>query len=85
MIESYRSYVIRVRRHTDDDAVRLDVEDLLGGRRAAVSGDEARVLAERLDSMIASGGDPRPVRPSATVPADTTPARQKIRGPASSP
>jgi hypothetical protein len=61
MVESYRSYVIRVRRHADQAAVRLDVEDLLGGRRVAVTGDEARLLAERLGSMIANGGDPRPI------------------------
>jgi hypothetical protein len=100
MIESYRSYVIRVRRHTDDGAVRLDVEDLLGGRRVAVTGDEARVLAERLGSMIANGGSPRTVRPSGTVRADDSPAappaerdstvspsglRPRIRRPASSP
>lgn len=55
MIESYRSYVIRVRRHTDDETVRLDVEDLLGGRRVALTGDEARVLAERLRLMVLTG------------------------------
>jgi hypothetical protein len=101
MIESYRSYVIRVRRHTVDDAVRLDVEDLLGGQRVAVSGNEARVLAERLGSMIANGGNPRPVRPRGSVRADDSPAappaaerdslggpsgsRPRIRRPASSP
>ena len=56
MIESYRSYVIRVRHRATDAAVRLDVEDLLGGRRVAVMGDEARLLAERLRSLIATGG-----------------------------
>ena len=55
MLESYRSYVIRVRRRATDAAVRLDVEDLLGGRRVAVMGDEARLLAERLRSMVANG------------------------------
>jgi hypothetical protein len=74
MIESYRSYVIRVRRHADDDAVRLDVEDLLGGGRVAVTGDEARVLAEHLGAMIANGVNPRPVRPSGTVGTDESPA-----------
>lgn len=55
MIEPYRSYVIRVRRRATDTAVRLDVEDLLGGQRVAVVGDEARVLADRLRAMVASG------------------------------
>ena len=65
MLESYRSYVIRVRRRATDAAVRLDVEDLLGGRRVAVMGDEARLLAERLRSMIANDD----VQPG-TRPAD---------------
>ena len=55
MIESYRSYVIRVRRHSPDSGVRLDLEDLLGGRRVAVTGEEANILAERLQAMIATG------------------------------
>ena len=60
MAAAYRSYVIRVRRLTDGrDAVRLDVEDLIGGGHAAIVGDEARTLAERLLSMVAgAGGDP---------------------------
>ena len=55
MIESYRSYVVRVRRRQSDSAIRLDLEDLLGGRRVAVTGDEARILADQLRSMIATG------------------------------
>jgi hypothetical protein len=60
MAATYRSYVIRVRRLADGrDAVRLDVEDLIGGGHAAIVGDEARTLAERLLSMVAgAGGDP---------------------------
>jgi hypothetical protein len=56
MDASYRSYVIRVRRPLDGrGTVRLDLEDLLGGRHAALLGDEARVLAERLVAMLARG------------------------------
>jgi hypothetical protein len=63
MAATYRSYVIRVRRPVDGgDAVRLDVEDLLGGGHVAVVGDEARSLADRLHTMIAGTPDVRPLR-----------------------
>jgi hypothetical protein len=56
VVETYRSYVIRIRRRHDlPDAVRLDVEDLLGGGRAAINGEEARSLADRLTEMVADG------------------------------
>jgi hypothetical protein len=54
MIESYRSYVIRVRQHAVDAPIRLDLEDLLGGRHVAIVGDAARSLAEQLRSMLAT-------------------------------
>jgi hypothetical protein len=53
MAETYRSYVVRVRRPAMDvEAVQIDVEDLIGGRRVAVNGDEARALADRLRSLV---------------------------------
>lgn len=68
MIESYRSYVIRVRRRATDQTVRLDLEDLLGGRRVAVVGDEAQLLAERLRLMIASGDVQPEAQPEGQLP-----------------
>jgi hypothetical protein len=54
--EGYRSYVIRVRRRGpagDAEAVvRIDVEDLLGGARAAFHGPHARALADSLASLV---------------------------------
>jgi hypothetical protein len=72
MIEPYRSYVIRVRRPADGrDPVRLDLEDLIGGRRVALLGDEARSLAERLQSMLGDAAEPRPpARPGGPRPDD---------------
>lgn len=53
MDETYRSYVIRVRRRADaDEAVQIDVEDLIGGGRMGINGDEARWLAELLRSVV---------------------------------
>ena len=61
MVPSYCSYVIRVRRPTGGrDAVRLDLEDLLGGGHVVVVGDEARTLADRLLSMLDIAPAPGP-------------------------
>jgi hypothetical protein len=49
----YRSYVIRVRAREDEsDAVRVDVEDLQNGDRAALTGAPARDYAEELDRLV---------------------------------
>jgi hypothetical protein len=57
--DRYRSYVIRVRRRpgTGDGPephTRLDVEDLLEGGTATVSGDSARSLANSLERLVDS-------------------------------
>lgn len=53
MVETYRSYVVRVRRRADAaEAVQIDVEDLIGGGRTGMNGDEARWLAELLRSLV---------------------------------
>lgn len=63
MEDAYRSYVIRVKRRLEHpEAVHLELEDLNGGRRTALSGVEARTLADRLVAMlrepgVAPGGD----------------------------
>ncbi len=64
--DGYRSYVIRVRRRvgtTDGQgpSTRLDVEDLLEGGTASVSGDTASSLASSLERMVEAG---RPVPPA---------------------
>jgi len=59
----YRSYVIRVRRRlAGGDGVRttLDVEDLLGGARATVSGEPASALAQRLQRLVEKDAPRRP-------------------------
>ena len=66
--DEYRSYVIRVRRRTGDGpdpsadpTTRLDVEDLLEGGTATVSGEPARSLADRLERLVDGGRrEPRP-------------------------
>jgi hypothetical protein len=66
MTEAYRSYVIRIRRRTDlHAAVRLELEDLVGGGRAACSGPDAEQLADQLVALLrppaaASAVDPAP-------------------------
>ena len=71
MVETYRSYVIRVRRRNDlGDSVHLDVEDLFGGRRVALNGDAARTLADRLTDMVASADEPAP---GEAIPPDDVP------------
>ena len=53
MVDTYRSYVVRVRRRQDPGTlVRLDVEDLLHGGRGALSGDRARQLADGLELLV---------------------------------
>ena len=53
MTDAYRSYVIRVRRRLDPPkGIQVELEDLLGGGRAAISGAEGYALAERLRSLI---------------------------------
>ncbi|HUQ44733.1 MAG TPA: hypothetical protein VM451_10045 [Candidatus Limnocylindria bacterium] len=73
MTDAYRSYMIRVRRRIEPPtAVRLELEDLLGGVKAAVSGPEAEHLADRLLALLhrpvaAASPDPRSARrPDAT-------------------
>lgn len=63
MAGCYRSYVVRIRRPLEGDAgIRLDLEDLLGGRQVAVTGDEARLLANRLDAIVDAPRDGAGVR-----------------------
>jgi hypothetical protein len=58
--EPYRSYVVRVHRPAGRlPVVRLDVEDLQGGRRVAVHGAVARRVAQLLVRML-SAGSPDP-------------------------
>jgi hypothetical protein len=55
--DDYRSYVVRVRRSgRASRAVRLEVEDLLGGRRAAVTGSPAEVIGDRLEEIVRPQG-----------------------------
>lgn len=61
--DRYRSYVIRVRRRlgpSTNNQTRLDVEDLLRGGRATVSGDPAASLAESLERLVESGESGQP-------------------------
>lgn len=56
----YRSYVIRVRRRLDPGAerqasTRLDLEDLLDGGTATLSGETASSLAESLERLVDAG------------------------------
>ena len=71
MVATYRSYVIRVRRPSDEaHALQLDVEDLIDGGHASLRGLEAHGLAESLRALIRSGADsPTPVS-SAPVGVD---------------
>jgi hypothetical protein len=57
--ERYRSYVVRVRCRDDTpDGVRADIEDILDGRRSALSGAAAQALADRLAAAVAKTPDP---------------------------
>jgi hypothetical protein len=70
---TYRSFIVRVRRRDDSDAdaaVRLDVEDLLGGQRRSLTGEVARVLANDLEASVASSPEIPDTRPP-TVPASS--------------
>lgn len=69
--DAYRSYVIRVRRRAPRDAAsagrpgptRLDIEDLLGGSTATVSGEAATVFADSLERLVETGRQaPPPAR-----------------------
>lgn len=78
MAETYRSYVVRVRRPAlAAEAVQIDVEDLIGGERVAVNGDEARSLAERLKDLVVNAGNtadrPEPERPDRPEVASADP------------
>ena len=71
--DDYRSYVIRVRRRGPDGSdpgadttTRLDVEDLLAGGTATVSGEPARSFADSLERLVDAGRQDVPV-PSAPV------------------
>jgi hypothetical protein len=64
--DAYRSYVIRIRRQAvPGDSIRLELEDLVDGHRAALNGDEARALSDRLLAVF----DPRSAqrRPGASA------------------
>jgi hypothetical protein len=70
--DRYRSYVIRVRRRgsAGPGPTRLDVEDLLEGGRASVSGDPAASLADSLERLVgpdagsgSASGNPAPATP----------------------
>ncbi|MEO5704584.1 MAG: hypothetical protein ABIZ52_09085 [Candidatus Limnocylindrales bacterium] len=61
--DAYRSYVVRVRRRFKDPApdghdsvaefaTRLDVEDLLGGSTATISGATADAFADSLERLV---------------------------------
>lgn len=65
--DGYRSYVIRVRRRAGPgpdpevgSTTRLDLEDLLAGGTASVSGPAARLLAERLERLLGAEDRPAP-------------------------
>jgi hypothetical protein len=48
----YRSYVVRVRRSIQSGSVRVQVEDLLLGRRREVTGTTADQISRRLEALI---------------------------------
>jgi hypothetical protein len=72
--DRYRSYVIRVRRSgaagPGPGATRLDVEDLLDGVRATVSGDPATSLADSLERLVGPGRGGATARDADRAPAD---------------
>ena len=70
--DGYRSYVIRVRRRLGTtggpaSTTRLDVEDLLEGGTASVSGDSARSLADSLERLVDAA---RPLLPTDPATAE---------------
>ena len=53
MDDPYRSYVVRVRRRPGaPESLRIEVEDLLEGRRTTVSGEPARELNDGLLAAV---------------------------------
>ena len=53
MPEAYRSYMVRVRRRgVALDSVRIEVEDLLAGGRAQLTGGAATTLADGLAAAV---------------------------------
>lgn len=79
MADPYRSYVVRVRRSITGscraDRTRVEVEDLLGGRRATVTGGPAEALGDRLEAIVSPdgptpGAGPRPGLVGPAKPAD---------------
>jgi len=68
--DAYRSYVVRVRRRvapSSDDVTpagevttRLDVEDLLGGSTATMSGPSADTFADSLQRLVELAPPPDP-------------------------
>jgi hypothetical protein len=59
--EPYRSYVVRVHQHPGGPAsIRLDIEDLQGGRRVAMRGAVARRLAKVLLRVVERVEAPNP-------------------------
>jgi hypothetical protein len=65
MPDKYRSYVVRVRRSRDQgDAVRLEVEDLLGGARSTLRGPAADDLSLALDAALSDPNRPTTPGPS---------------------
>jgi hypothetical protein len=59
MADPYRSYVVRVRRRPDaPESLRVEVEDLLGGRRNTVSGVPAEELGARIHAALERTSEP---------------------------
>ncbi len=74
--DGYRSYVIRVRRRPGTmegqaPSTRLDVEDLLEGGTASVSGETASSLASSLERLVDAGRHPLPPDRAATPGGET--------------
>jgi hypothetical protein len=73
--DGYRSYVIRVRRKGGAGSpIRLDVEDLIDGGRAALSGDAARTVADGLRTFVARANPDPGAAADAAPPEPRTPA-----------
>jgi hypothetical protein len=68
--EDYRSYVVRVRRRRETpETLRIEVEDLLGGRRNTVVGEPAEALSDGLrDALADPAGRPTMEEPGLPSP-----------------
>jgi hypothetical protein len=62
MDDPYRSFVVRVRRRPNaPGSLRIEIEDLLGGRRNTVTGPRAEQLNDDLNAAVdADVGPPAP-------------------------